>query len=53
VNLGYVQGEVSTLQGQITNLSTEKISQSDGDLRYLKLAGGTLTGILNAGNNKI
>lgn len=41
------------MQGQITNLTTEKITQSDGDTRYLKLTGGTLTGIINAGNNKI
>jgi hypothetical protein len=49
----YVDGEISALDGRITNVESSVISQADADARYLRLTGGTMSGVINMGTNTI
>ena len=53
-----VQANIDTVSGTVNNIldgteSLPYLSETTGDSRYLQLAGGTLTGTLSVGNNKI
>ena len=53
-----VQANIDTVSGTVNNIldgteSLPYLSETTGDSRYLQLTGGTLTGALSVGNNKI
>lgn len=50
---GYIDGQDEQLQLQIDALNDNEFVQADADARYLQLTGGSLSGALNMGLNKI
>src|SRR5690606_28799711 len=52
-SVSQIETGTGLIGGQITDTGTISFNETYGDSRYLRLIGGTLSGILSLGNNRI